>query len=105
MSTPALAEPLPFTPPAAPAPLPLGPDPLPGMFELILRGQRRLDELLRDEAALPHVIQRLLALSVLGLSVHGLVMGAAAQLLGSRGASDFYARGTPVLWMPLAFTF
>lgn len=108
MSTPSMAEPLPFAAPAAPAvpaPPPAEPDRLPGMFELVLRGQRRLDELLRDEAALPGVIQRLLALSVLGLTVHGLVVGAAAQLLDPNRLGDFYGRGTPALWMPLAFTF
>lgn len=103
MTTTPLAEPLSLAAPAAPA-LPADPE-LPGMFELILRGQRRLDALLRDEAALPAVIQRLLALSVLGLAVHGLVVGAAAQLLAHADLGAFFARGTPALWMPLAFTF
>jgi hypothetical protein len=51
------------------------------------------------------VIQRLLALSVLGLSIHGLVVGLSAQLLRGQALGDFYARGTPAGWMPLSFTF
>lgn len=77
---------------------------VPGMFELVLRGKRRLDTLLRDESALPSVIQRLLLLSLLGLLVHGLVVGMSVQLVGA-DAGSFYSRGTPWLWMPLSFAF
>jgi hypothetical protein len=74
------------------------------MFELILRGESRLHRVLRDEAGLPEVIQKLLALSVLGLAIHGLVLGVAAELLAPiPGKGAFYQAGHPVLWMPLAF--
>jgi hypothetical protein len=77
------------------------------MFDLILRGQDQLDELLRDETKLPGIIRKLLALSISGLLVHGLVVGATIQLLGLNtvAASElaFIAGGHPVLWMPPVF--
>ena len=44
-----------------------------------------------------------LALSLFGIAVHGLVLGLAAHLLPPELAGPFSARGTPALWMPLAF--
>ena len=77
---------------------------LPGMFDLILRGRQKLDVLLRQESELPGSAARLLALALIGTAVHGLVLGLAAQLLPPEIVGPFSARGTPVLWMPLAFT-
>ncbi|HVE85627.1 MAG TPA: hypothetical protein VND93_22390 [Myxococcales bacterium] len=74
----------------------------PPMFELILRRPRLLDRLLRDEAGLPRSIQELVSLSVVGLSVYGLVMGASAQLVAGRLVGGFFAHGTPAVWMPLS---
>ncbi|MHB8877601.1 MAG: hypothetical protein ACYC8T_28250 [Myxococcaceae bacterium] len=76
--------------------------PLPGMFDLILRGRRRLNALMRDEGALPGVTQKLLLLSLLGLAVHGLAVGLAAQLLPGEDPTSLYRQGHPLLWMPLA---
>ncbi len=95
LETPSLPSPPPE--PTAPA------EPVPGMFDLMLRGEPRLNRLLRDEAALPELIQRMLSLSVLGLSVHGLVLGVAAELFPAQPGLAFFQAGTPVLWMPLAF--
>ncbi|MDY7229690.1 hypothetical protein [Hyalangium rubrum] len=79
------------------------PSPVPGMFDLILRGEMRLHRLLRDEAGLPEVIQKFLALSVLGLTIHGVVLGLAAELFAPSHALGWYQTGHPVVWMPLAF--
>lgn len=79
------------------------PGPVPGMFDLILRGEVRLHRLLRDEAGLPEVIQKLLALSVLGLTIHGVVLGLAAELFAPSRTLAWYQQGHPLLWMPLAF--
>jgi hypothetical protein len=71
------------------------------MFDLILRGQAHLTEILGNERALPAVLQKLLTLSLLGLGIHGLVVGFAAEVLGvGLFAGD---RGHPVLWMPVSF--
>lgn len=71
------------------------------MFDLILRGQAHLTQVLGDERGLPVVLQKLLTLSLLGLGIHGLVVGFAAEILG---ASLFPgSSGHPVLWMPLCF--
>ncbi len=67
-----------------------------GMFDLVLRGQKRLSALLRDEAALPQTIQKLLLLSLLGLAVHGLVFGLVMQTMKqtvqSEGSSHLFSR-------------
>jgi hypothetical protein len=76
---------------------------VPGMFDLVLRGEVRLNRLLRDEAVLPELLQKMLLLSVLGLSIHGVVLGLAAELFEPRPGLEFYQAGLPVLWMPLAF--
>lgn len=76
-----------------------------GMFDLVLRGQEQLTEVLRDERALPVATQRLLLLSLLGLGVHGLVVGFAAEVLDRGGLGDggIMQQGHPMLWMPIAF--
>ncbi|WP_224246388.1 hypothetical protein [Hyalangium gracile] len=84
-----------------PTPEPV-PGPMPGMFDLILRGEARLHRLLRDEAGLPEVIQKLLALSVLGLVIHGGVLGLAASMFSPSPSLAWYQAGHPVVWMPLA---
>lgn len=90
--------------PSLPAPEPevAGPGPVPGMFDLILRNEARLHRLMRDEAGLPEVIQKLLALSVLGLTIHGVVLGLAAELFSPSDSLAWYQAGHPVAWMPLA---
>jgi hypothetical protein len=71
------------------------------MLDLILRGQSHLTRVLLDDGALPVAVQKLLALSLLGLGVHGLVVGLAAQVL--RPALPWGGPlGHPVVWMPLA---
>lgn len=92
VETPSIASP--HTEPAGP---------VPGMFDLVLRDEARLNRLLRDEAVLPELIQKMLTLSVLGLTIHGVVLGMAAQLFESQPWLGFYQSGHPVLWMPLAF--
>lgn len=72
-----------------------------GMFDLILRGQAHLTAVLRREKDLPATLQKLLVLSLLGLGVHGLVVGFAAEVLGESLFAG--AHGHPALWMPLAF--
>lgn len=76
----------------------------PSMFDLVLRRPRLLDRILREEGALPKAIQDLASLSVVGLAVYGLVVGASAQLVRDRLIpSSFFASGLPAVWMPLAF--
>ena len=73
------------------------------MFDLILRGRERLDELLRDETQLAPAAQKLLVLSILGLAIHGAVLGLAAAALPPQAVGAFLARGRPWLWAPLSF--
>jgi hypothetical protein len=92
-------------PDPAPAPTPAvvaAPEPPAlGMFDLVLRGQPRLTRILLDERALPLAVQKLLALSLLGLGVYGVVVGFAAQAL--RPELPWGGPlGHPVVWMPLA---
>ena len=86
-----VADPFPSSPPTAL-----------GIFDLILRGQPHLTRVLVDERSLPGAVQRLLALSLLGLGVHGLVVGFAAQILHPE-LPYLGPLGHPALWMPLAF--
>jgi hypothetical protein len=72
-----------------------------GMFDLILRGQAHLTSVLRREEDLPATMQKLLVLALLGLGVHGLVVGFAAEALGETLFAG--AHGHPTLWMPIAF--
>jgi hypothetical protein len=74
------------------------------MFDLVLRGRAQLDELVRDEAQLAAAAQKLLALSLLGLAIHGLVVGLAATLLPAHAVGPLLSRGHPWLWMPLSFS-
>jgi hypothetical protein len=92
---PAFASPSPAPPPRAEREVELG------MFDLILRGQTHLTEVLRREKDLPVTLQKLLVLSLLGLGVHGLVVGFAAEALGAQLFAG--AHGHATLWMPLAF--
>lgn len=86
---------------AAPrAPASLSADGL-GMFDLVLRGQSHLTQVLRREKDLPATLQKLLVLSLLGLGVHGLVVGFAAEVLAVPLFGS--AHGHPALWMPIAF--
>ena len=90
--------------PAPDAPAAIQPEPEPGelgMFDLILRGQAHLTSVLRREEDLPVTMQKLLVLSLLGLGVHGLVVGFAAEALGENLFAG--AHGHPTLWMPIAF--
>ena len=87
--------------PSLPVPEP-APAPVPCMFDLILRGEARLHRLMRDEAGLPEVLQKFLALSVLGLTIHGGVLGLAASLFPPLSSLAWYQTGHPMLWMPLA---
>lgn len=75
----------------------------PPMFELVLRRPRLLDRYLRDEASLPRAIQSLVTLSVAGLAVYGLIVGASAQLAREQLTGTFFTAGLPALWTPLAF--
>lgn len=88
------------TPPPRPAPAPEREAEL-GMFDLILRGQAHLTSVLRREKDLPATLQKLLVLSLLGLGVHGLVVGFAAEVLGANLFGG--AGGHATLWMPIAF--
>src|SRR5437868_645210 len=111
-SAPTVNDVLPIEPPAggaprAKAPADKGPEAAGsglerlGMFDLILRGQTHLTEVLRREETLPTVIQKLLTLSLLGLGVHGLVVGFAAQVLSSGLSPSLH--GHPAAWMPISF--
>jgi hypothetical protein len=105
-SPPSAPAPDPVPKPVAAAPAPVAPAvaaelPVPGMLDLILRGQSQLTRVLLDERALPVAVQKLLALSLLGLGLHGLVLGVAAQVLPAElpwGGP----LGHPVVWMPLS---
>lgn len=72
---------------------------VPGMFDLVLKDPERLDELILDETTVVGVIERLLALSVLGLVLTGVSVGIAYEVLGG-GVLPFDFGGQPLLWMP-----
>jgi hypothetical protein len=74
----------------------------PPLFELVVRRSPRLNAILRHEASLPAVTSRLLWLSLLGLAVHGLVVGATAAFAPHAQVSAFFTQGHPPVWMPLA---
>ncbi len=78
-------------------------DDLPGMFDLVLSDQARLDGLMLDESRVRGVIEQLLALSVLGLFLTGLSIGVAAEAIEVPRFSSLFglSTGTAVLWMPL----
>jgi hypothetical protein len=99
-ATPATPAPIAGTSTAA-APAPAIAADEPGMFDLILRGQAHLTSVLRREETLPATMQKLLVLALLGLGIHGLVVGFAAEALGESLFAG--AHGHPTLWMPIAF--
>lgn len=78
--------------------------PVPGILDLVLRREQRFHRLLRDEAALPELLPRMLGLSVLGLATYGLVLGAGAEALPAGSVPEWFQVGRPTLWMPVAFT-
>src|SRR5207244_1564256 len=73
------------------------------IFDLVLRGRQKLDLLLRNDSELPRTTTQLLVLALIGTAVHGVVLGIAAHVLPPEMVGPFSARGTPALWMPLAF--
>lgn len=90
---------------AAPAAAEADPEPrgVAGIFDLLLRGQKQLTRLVAREQALPGAIQGMLAISLLGMAVHGLVVGLGAQLLDPARPGWPWQEGLPALWMPVAF--
>jgi len=90
--------------PAQDVPLPAAEARAPrSMFDLILRGRESLDDLLREESQLAAAAQKLLLLSLLGLLIHGVVVGLAASLLPPQAVGAFFGRGHPWVWLPLSF--
>jgi hypothetical protein len=78
-----------------------------GFFDLVLRNDKRLNTVLLDEASLTVNIQKLLGLALLGLSIHGVVVGLTAHLLTGSGHSldwEWMVNGHPMMWMPLTFS-
>lgn len=71
-----------------------------GILDLLLRRRPELDALVLDERAQPRLLQRLLWVSLAGLAVHGLVLGAGHRLLPVDHPFAFAAEGP--LWVPLA---
>jgi hypothetical protein len=76
--------------------------PSPKVFELVLREPTQLSAVLSDELQLPRATQRLLALSLLGLGVHGAVLGASLSTVHLTELA-WVQHGLPALWMPVAF--
>lgn len=76
---------------------------VPGMFDLVLSDQARLDSLMLDDGRVRTVIEQLLALSVLGLVLTGVAVGVAAEAitLPPHTPLRHLATGTAVLWMPI----
>ena len=94
------------TPAPAPAPLPTPAPAQLAAFDLVLRHHTELDALVLDETAQPWVLQRLLGLSLIGLAVHGLLLGSAYPLLGVSTALGGGSGGAPLavsLAMVLSF--
>ena len=73
------------------------------LFDLVLRDPSRLSRQLADEAQLPRTTQQLLALSLLGLAVHGAVLGASMSGVQLHELG-WMQHGVPAIWMPLAFS-
>jgi hypothetical protein len=81
------------------------PSTLPSAFDLILRGQHDLDELLEEESNHAPIIRKLLAVAVFGLAAQGFTVGLTAELLGA-GTIPVVREavaGPIALWMPIAF--
>ncbi len=70
---------------------------IPGPFELILRGQYKLNLLLEDEKNHLPIIRKLLLISILGLAAQGFTAALAWQLL------ELQPLGWITVWMPAAF--
>lgn len=74
------------------------------LLEAILQNDSSLDQAALDSSRHLELIQKLLALSVVGLAVHGLILGLLGQAVladaGLEGA--IWVQGHPVIWMPLA---
>lgn len=81
------------------------PEPTPSFFDAILRDDIIIDDLVSTPDTLTTTIQKLLALSVFGLMVFGVIVGLVAHLGATPDAPlRFFGeplRGTPILWMPL----
>jgi hypothetical protein len=78
-----------------------------GMFHLVLRDHRSLNRLLLDDAALPGALNRLLGLALLGLTIHGALVGLILRLAASPssvpwGTAQHIWLVTPVAY-PAAF--
>ena len=73
-------------------------------FQAILQNDRSLDEAATDSSRHLALIQKLLALSVIGMAVHGLVLGGLGETLlqGTVKADGAWIQGHPMAWMPLA---
>jgi hypothetical protein len=67
-----------------------------GVIELLLKNPARLNELLRDEAHLRELIPSLLAVAMMGLTLHGVVLTAIVNLLNT--TSQFW-----FIHMPAAY--
>jgi len=70
-----------------------------GIFDLVLRGEKELTRLLLDDHKLAGNLQRLLALSLIGLGLYGFVVGLSWQWL-----THPKTVGIPAFWTPIAFT-
>lgn len=68
-----------------------------GDLDTLIRNPRGLDAALLDPAALPRWLHGLIRLSVLGLALHGLVVGGIAWL----GGWSSWLGGLPVVTLPL----
>src|SRR5262249_24776584 len=74
------------------------PSPERGIFDIVLRGEKELTRLLLDDGKLAANIQRLLALSLVGLGMYGLVVGLCWHWL-----IPSHTAGIAAIWSPLAF--
>lgn len=57
-------------------------------FDLILRNQARIDELLEDPAEAPPMIRRMLTLSVAGTAAYGIAIGATSAVLNDSSVTQ-----------------
>lgn len=71
------------------------------LLDAVAVNDQALDGLLDDDRRLPRVAFGLFAVSLLGLIMHGLVVGWTASALPE--PTGILAEGTPALWMPIAF--
>jgi hypothetical protein len=75
-------------------------------FDLVMRDSPKLNKALLVERTLPAWLLKLVSISVLGQSLHGLAVGLVAQLSlrGVTPSATDWLQGDPVVWMPLAMT-